>query len=393
MKPHPAGISLAKRACQYAERGLYVLPCWERQKRPRTKHGFHDASNDPDQVGRWWSRWPTANIGLACAQSKLVVLDVDDRHDGFATLDELESSLCELPLVPTSQTKDGLHHFFLDPGVKLKARPGIDVLYQGYVMAPPSVHPSGWVYKWVFDLDEQPLNALPDSWLALLSPAPNNAFNNADPILPPTCVRDSETDDKWLQASEELCGWRELDIDDFDWFRRSLLNKHIYYLHHQPERGWKQGRQTRSQVEQSIVLRLCWDGASDRQIRTLADVYFARHIEERPKRGYDYIDRSIASARRYLYEVKGVISSPLGGHPKERNVRYRQTTSEELDAVVELVRGQSHADWIREVQSCGFSRATANRHSKKLRDSGLIVIQEGRVVRIAQEMSPDVVAP
>ena|ERR1700756_1324430 len=117
--------------------------------------------------------------------------------------------------------------------------------------------------------------------------------------------------------------------------------------------GWKHGGQTRSQVEQAIILRWCWDGASDRQIRALADSHLVRHIEEKPKRGYDYIDRSLVSARRYLYEEKGMISSPLGGHPKKRAARYRHTSSDELDATLELVRGQPQADFIRELESCG----------------------------------------
>ena len=294
------GLTLRECACDYAERGLYVLPC--QGKAPLIKHGVNGASNDPARVRRWWRRWPDANVGIACALSELVVLDVDDRHDGFATLDELESSLGELPLVPTSHTKDGLHHFFLDPGIKLKGRTGIDVIYHGYVLAPPSVHPSGWIYEWVFDFDEHPLSALPRPWLEILAPRREDVDTNGIPLPPPTCVRESETNDAWLQAAEECSGWRELERD---WIHTSLMNYHIQYLHDQPKRGWKHGGQSRSEVEQSIVLRWCWDGASDLQIRELADNYLVRHIEEKPKRGYDYIDRTIVSARRYLYEEKG----------------------------------------------------------------------------------------
>ncbi|MFQ3588545.1 MAG: bifunctional DNA primase/polymerase, partial [Fimbriimonadaceae bacterium] len=62
-------------ALRYAELGYRVFPCWPGSKKPVTEHGFHDASTDAAQIEKWWSRHPTANIGIA-AEGMLVV-DID----------------------------------------------------------------------------------------------------------------------------------------------------------------------------------------------------------------------------------------------------------------------------------------------------------------------------
>jgi Bifunctional DNA primase/polymerase, N-terminal len=371
---------LGECACEYAERGLSVLPAIG--KAPHLiPEGFKSASNDPDKVRGWWKRWPEANIGIACDASDLVVLDVDARSSGFDTLDELES-MCELPRTPCSQTGGGgLHAFFCFPGVALKGKlPGIDIKHHGYVIAPPSVHASGKRYEWIIDLD-QPLNSLPGPWLERLSRKPQEACSNGLPITTPTCVQQSDKNDDWLHAAEDLLGWHEREAN----WRRSLMDYHIHYLHTQPERGWTLGSQTRSEVECSIVSRWVWDGASDRQIIELADAYLARHIEERAKRGYDYLDRTIANARRHLYEEGSRISSPLGGWPRKREAKHRWTSNDELAAALELVQGQLQSEWIRELQDCGYPSKTAYRIRDRLREQGLIRIEGKRVLRGTQD--------
>jgi hypothetical protein len=43
--------------------GWRVFPCNE-AKRPKTEHGFHDATTDERQITEWWRKWPDANIGI-----------------------------------------------------------------------------------------------------------------------------------------------------------------------------------------------------------------------------------------------------------------------------------------------------------------------------------------
>ncbi|HVW43819.1 MAG TPA: bifunctional DNA primase/polymerase [Amycolatopsis sp.] len=64
-------LSPVEAAAVYAAAGLAVFPCAPGAKRPLSRHGFRDATSDPEQVDVWWRRWPTANIGLPTG-----------RHDG-----------------------------------------------------------------------------------------------------------------------------------------------------------------------------------------------------------------------------------------------------------------------------------------------------------------------
>jgi hypothetical protein len=80
-------------ALAYARDGLHVFPlhntdvagacscgrtdCHSAGKHPRTGHGHRDASTDPQQIRRWWSMWPDANVAIATGESGLVVIDVD----------------------------------------------------------------------------------------------------------------------------------------------------------------------------------------------------------------------------------------------------------------------------------------------------------------------------
>ncbi|WP_373286287.1 bifunctional DNA primase/polymerase [Microbacterium nanhaiense] len=70
--------NLALAARSLAAAGVPVFPCLVEGKRPLTRRGFLDASNDPEQVAAWWSRTPNANIGIPTgAASGVVVVDVD----------------------------------------------------------------------------------------------------------------------------------------------------------------------------------------------------------------------------------------------------------------------------------------------------------------------------
>jgi hypothetical protein len=288
------------------------------------------------------------------------------------------SQCASCPRTPCSQTGgDGLHAFFRFPGVALKGQlPGIDIKHHGYVIAPPSMHASGQRYEWILDLD-QPLSSLPRPWLERLSREPQEVCSNGVPTNTPTCVQQSDKNDDWLHAAEDLLGWHEREAN----WMRSLMDYQIHHLHTQPERGWTLGSQTRSEVECSIVLRWVWDGASDRQIIELANAYLPRHIEERAKRGYDYLNRTIVSARRHLYEEKGRINSTLGGCPRKRQAKHRWTSDEELTAAFEMVEGQLQSEWIRELQDCGYPSKTAYRIRDRLREQGLIRIEGKRVLR------------
>jgi putative DNA primase/helicase len=145
-------------ALAYAGRGWPIFPCVARGKRPLTSHGLKDASMDPVVLHEWWKRWPAANIGLVTGiASGLVVLDVDPRHGGDASLAQLEQVHGTLPDTPEVLTGGGGRHlFFKHPGrivrndAGKKLGPGLDIRGDGgYVVAAGSFHPTGRVYEWV----------------------------------------------------------------------------------------------------------------------------------------------------------------------------------------------------------------------------------------------------
>jgi hypothetical protein len=152
-------ISLPEAAAHYASRGLHVFPLRPRDKKPLTQHGCHDATTDAATVCAWWKRWPDANIGCACWLSGLVVVDLDGER-GMASWHALAGRLGLTVATRTAITGGGGRHlFFRAPaGARIgnsagKLGPGIDIRADGgYVVLPPSVHPSGGVYRWADEL-------------------------------------------------------------------------------------------------------------------------------------------------------------------------------------------------------------------------------------------------
>ncbi|HKK47350.1 MAG TPA: phage/plasmid primase, P4 family [Balneolaceae bacterium] len=166
------------KALELIEHGFHLIPlhhpgrdgqcscgndCGSSGKHPRVSGWPERASRDPDQIKDWWSRWPDANIGIACGRSSdLVVLDVDPRHGGEQSLDALEERLGCFTQTTTIMTGGGGKHFYFRyPGEGLlsnsngKLGDGLDIKTDGgYVVAPGSLHQSGAYYEWLIDLEQ-----------------------------------------------------------------------------------------------------------------------------------------------------------------------------------------------------------------------------------------------
>ncbi len=149
---------LGRAAMAYVERLRWpVFRLGPRSKVPLAgSHGVHDATADVETVRRWWRESPAANIGLAAgAVAGWWALDVDPRNGGELTLSDLEAEHGRVPdTVMQATGGGGLHYLFRWPADgRLPCRSagaGLDVKGQGgYIVAAPSVHPSGGEYVWL----------------------------------------------------------------------------------------------------------------------------------------------------------------------------------------------------------------------------------------------------
>ena len=146
---HRAAIALAKT-------GMAILPCVARGKVPATPHGVKDATIDAATIDAWWQECPEANIGIACGTvSGVFVVDIDG-DNGEASMRKLEAEHGALPPTVEVITGNGRHCYFRlgEPIGNSVGRigPGVDTRgHGGYVLAPPSVHPSGRRYEWSVD--------------------------------------------------------------------------------------------------------------------------------------------------------------------------------------------------------------------------------------------------
>lgn len=166
-------------ALAYARRGWAVLPLWtvDAQRRagkakcacgnpecpspgkhpigPLVPKGLKQATTDEATIRRWWKAYPEANVGIATGKrSGIWAVDVDTIHEGDLSLEALLQEHGDLPKTPHSLTGGGGDHYVLvcPPDQEIgncKLAQGIDIKGEnGYIVAPPSHHASGFEYAW-----------------------------------------------------------------------------------------------------------------------------------------------------------------------------------------------------------------------------------------------------
>lgn len=162
-----AGLSdKGKAARDYAKRGYTIIPLRPRSKEPQNIGGCNAGSDDPDFVTWWWLCHPECNVGIVCGKPSggLLVVDVDNDPDagkfGAENLATWEEEYGELPATCYATTGNGGTHYLYRTSSKAKTlRNGtfnIDLRGDGgYIVAPPSVHPNGNVYRWEVSPDER----------------------------------------------------------------------------------------------------------------------------------------------------------------------------------------------------------------------------------------------
>jgi hypothetical protein len=156
------------------------------------QNGLKHATTDLQQIEDWWDIWPDANIGLRTG----IVFDALDLDGPKARAVLVAMAPKYVHEGPISSTGKGYHLFFKASGSKnhagLASAP-IDYRgINGYVVAPPSVHPNGHQYVWARDVPTLP--EVPE-WLRPL-------------LFPPKIERTTDPDDprvkKALDRAEDI---------------------------------------------------------------------------------------------------------------------------------------------------------------------------------------------
>lgn len=122
-------------ALKLAELDIYVFPVLvapkadnphRTTKKPLTKNGFLDASNDPEQVEKWWDETPEAWPGVAMGKSGLLAVDFDVHKDsdgniqvdGIENFSELWLDIPETFLFDSVSGAGGQQYVFKAPAGK-----------------------------------------------------------------------------------------------------------------------------------------------------------------------------------------------------------------------------------------------------------------------------------
>lgn len=136
-------------ARKYVKAGFSVIPIRAKGKLPMGPwKEFQTRKPTDEELVRWFDG-KDVNIGIVTGQiSNLAVIDCDS--DSALELAKNNG----LPDCPVSKTGRGYQFFYnYEPGIrnfqKRDDLPGIDLRGEGgYVVAPPSVHPTGAIYSW-----------------------------------------------------------------------------------------------------------------------------------------------------------------------------------------------------------------------------------------------------
>ncbi len=126
-----------------------VFPLPRCSKAPaRSWKEFQRRKLTEDEIVTLFEREADANIAVVCGKiSNLLVLDCDAQE----ALKRLGKGV---PVTPFCETARGQHYYFSLQNATIRSvtslADGLDVRGEGgYVVAPPSIHPSGKVYEWV----------------------------------------------------------------------------------------------------------------------------------------------------------------------------------------------------------------------------------------------------
>ncbi len=227
-----------------------------------TPHGFKDARRDAESIRQWWTQAPDASIGIACGASHWFVLDIDADKGGFESFANLRTRNIitpdDLDTFTTRTGSGGMHIVWTMPeGVTFgnsagKLGAGLDTRGEGgYIIVPPSDHPSG--NKYAIERNHAP-RPLPPLLAELLT---------EKPIAPTAPLTIPHNLNRTLQRSYERVA------NASQGGRNDTLNRAGFYLFHLV----RDGQLSESEVRDTLYAAAVRAGLAERE--TLATIQSA----------------------------------------------------------------------------------------------------------------------
>ena len=176
--------ALTLTAEQWTNNGIAVIPIAYRDKRPTLPawREFQQRLPTLDELRQWFQSRLT-NMAIITGWRGLVVLDFDQRPTYELWRDWSREAAPKARFSYTVETSRGVHvYLFIDEPVQTTRAGTIDVKAAGgYVLAPPSIHPSGKPYA---VLSDAPILRV-DRLAAVLPPALLALAHEARPAASP----------------------------------------------------------------------------------------------------------------------------------------------------------------------------------------------------------------
>ncbi len=140
--------SKEKHAEIYLKQGWSLLPVAKRSKTPLLEwKKFTQERPTIETVKEWFKQWPECELGIITGSiSNLIVIDLD----GIEGIKEgLKLGLRSSVVAITGKGKHLYYKWQENIKNSVRIRPGIDIRAEnGFVLAPPSIHPNGKRYRW-----------------------------------------------------------------------------------------------------------------------------------------------------------------------------------------------------------------------------------------------------
>lgn len=143
---------------RYDQAGFCYIPVPYQSKIPEIEWKQYQTRKPTDAEKQSWFSNNHTNVAIVCGKVSggehwLVVTEVDSvpNFEGFKGIAEPKLGLNLADITPIVRTSRGYHIYWrVKQPVKSAKFPNLEIRSDGnYVIAPPSVHPSGSVYEWV----------------------------------------------------------------------------------------------------------------------------------------------------------------------------------------------------------------------------------------------------